>query len=107
MERLRRRGLRQAGRGATFALVEQLESRVFLSGTALGVHLEGNRDWSRSFMFVDAMKSAREFGSASAPWDGNATLGPDGWPTGDFGAVIITMLQTAGATEPLPDISGT
>src|ERR1035437_9522245 len=73
--------------------LEPLEPRVLLTAaTPLGVHIEANKDWSRSFMFVDAMKSCRQFGSASAPWDGSAPVDADGWPTTDFGAVVITLI---------------
>src|SRR5690349_20064804 len=127
MKRLRRaqggesreQGLRGGVRRTTFALLEKLESRVLLSGETgsasvggaeripLGIHLELNRDWSRSFMFVDAMKSARQFGTPNAPWDEAAKVGPDGWPIEDFGAVIITMVPPASPVQDFPDISGT
>src|SRR5690349_19136295 len=35
----------------------------------MGVNLEMVLDYSRSMMFVDALKSARKFGSADKPWD--------------------------------------
>jgi len=56
----------------------------------LGVNLECLLDYSKSMMFVDAMKAARRFGSPDAPWDEKAPVGPDGWPTGDAGAVVMT-----------------
>src|SRR5688572_30430284 len=49
----------------------------------LGVNLESLRDYDRQFMFIDAMKTSRRFGSALKPYDGQATLDADGWPTGD------------------------
>src|SRR6188472_3693602 len=53
----------------------------------LGVNLEALRDYDRQFMFIDAMKTSRKFGSATKPFDQSATLGPDGWPTGDAGTL--------------------
>ncbi len=55
----------------------------------LGVNLEFVSDAARSMVFVDAMKSARKFGSADSPWDERATVGADGWPTGDSGVVVM------------------
>ncbi len=56
---------------------------------AMGVNLEGVVDYARSCMFVDAMKSSRKFGSTATPWDENAAVDKDGWPTGDAGAVVM------------------
>ena len=56
----------------------------------LGVNLESIDDNSRSMMFADCMKAARRFGSPDAPWDEKAAVGPDGWPTGDAGVVVMT-----------------
>ena len=58
-------------------------------------------------MFVDAMKSARAFGSPDAPWDEAATVGKDGWPTGDFGAVILTLGTPDLSQQDFPPIDGT
>jgi Carbohydrate binding module (family 6) len=58
----------------------------------LGVNLESVNDYARSMMFVDAMKSARKFGSPDAPWDGNATVDANGWPTGDAGTVVMASV---------------
>ena len=55
----------------------------------LGVNLEFVQDNATSMMFVDCMKSARKFGSAEAPWDESTPVGPDGWPAGDCGAVVM------------------
>ncbi len=53
-------------------------------------------------MFVDAMKSARPFGSPNTPWDMNAALDASGWPTNDAGLVMV-----GGSSDPPIDISGT
>jgi len=55
----------------------------------LGVNLEEVTDWGRSFMFADAMKHARPWGSYDKPYDERAPLDADGWPTGDAGVQII------------------
>ena len=57
--------------------------------THLGANLPGIRDWSFTPVYVDLMNQARKFGSAAAPWDEMANLGNDGWPTGDFGVVLM------------------
>ena len=60
------------------------------SPVSIGANIEGLSDWSRSFMFVDAMKTARHFGSVKAPWDESlSSLDADGWPTTDFGVVVM------------------
>eukprot|EP01113_Clastostelium_recurvatum_P048342 TRINITY_DN8780_c2_g1_i3.p1 TRINITY_DN8780_c2_g1~~TRINITY_DN8780_c2_g1_i3.p1 ORF type:complete len:527 (+),score=103.58 TRINITY_DN8780_c2_g1_i3:147-1727(+) len=57
----------------------------------LGANLDGVVDWSRSFQFVDVIKSSRyPFGSPQAPWDGSSKMDANGWPLGDFGVVIST-----------------
>jgi hypothetical protein len=61
----------------------------------LGVNLEAVRDYSQSMMFVDLMKAARKFGSPETPWDEKAPVGPDGWPTGDAGAVLLVNVPVA------------
>ncbi len=55
----------------------------------LGINLEFIQDNATSNMFIDCMKSARKFGSPDTPWDEAAPVGPDGWPTGDCGAVVM------------------
>lgn len=56
----------------------------------LGANLEGLADWARSAAFADLMKQARAFGTSDAPFDEKAPVGPDGWPTDDFGVVLFT-----------------
>ena len=54
--------------------------------------LDGLADYSRTMPLCDLMKQARPFGSARAPYDGNCTVGSDGWPTqASFGAVFVTL----------------
>lgn len=64
----------------------------------LGVNLEEVCDYARAAMFVDAMKSARAFGSADAPWDEKAELDANGWPKTDAGSCVITDLPNAAGT---------
>ena len=51
----------------------------------------GLRDWGRGLPYVNLVRQARVWGSPAAPWDANATFDPtSGWPTSDFGMVIVT-----------------
>ena len=56
---------RKAAR-TTRQLIEGLESRTLFS-VSVGANIENVADFTPTQMFVDAMKSARGFGSASAP----------------------------------------
>ena len=57
----------------------------------IGANMDGLADWSRSLPYVNLVKQTRDWGSPSAPWDGNATFDPlTGWPTSDFGMVLAT-----------------
>ena len=58
--------------------------------TALGATLPPIADWSATPVYVDLVRQARRFGTPDAPWDEAATLGPDGWPIGDFGVFLMT-----------------
>jgi hypothetical protein len=40
-------------------------------------------------LFADAMRESRRFGSPGTPWDQSATGDAGGWPTQDFGSVIL------------------
>jgi hypothetical protein len=55
----------------------------------LGVNLTGLADWSPQMLFADAMKESRRFGSPGTPWDQSAAVDAGGWPTQDFGSVIL------------------
>ena len=56
---------------------------------SLGANLGPVSDWSRTHEFVDVARHARRFGTAGAPWDENAALDAQGWPTGDAGVVLV------------------
>jgi hypothetical protein len=57
----------------------------------IAANFVGLRDWDRSLPYVNLVRQSRVWGSASAPWDANATFDPiTGWPTSDFGMVIAT-----------------
>ena len=45
--------------------------------------------WSRSRVYIDAARTAFGFDTLAHPRDGKAPLGPNGWPTGDFGLLVI------------------
>jgi len=69
------------------------------SGAAnLGVNLGVVSDWDPGQPFADAMKSARHFGSASAPYDEQAPVDAQGWPTGDAGVVVMVGIPNMGGT---------
>lgn len=57
--------------------------------THLGANLPMINDWSFTPVYVNLMHQARKFGSPTVPWDERAPLGADGWPTGDFGVVLM------------------
>src|SRR4051812_5745337 len=91
----------------TRQLIEGLEARTLFS-VSVGANIENVADYTPTQMFVDAMKSARGFGSASAPWDvGSVATDADGWPTQDAGACFITLTSQYSSSQQLPDISGT
>lgn len=61
------------------------------TSVSVGANLDGLRDYSRSFSYVNLVRQARQWGSPEAPYDNNATHDPiTGWPTSDFGMVIST-----------------
>ena len=62
----------------------------------LGANPPPISDYSRTHVYVDLVKQARPFGSASAPWDEKAKLGDDGWPVGDFGVFLMTAQEGIG-----------
>lgn len=64
----------------------------------LGANIDGVVDYSFTLALVDVVKQARAWGSAQSPWDGNCSVGADGWPAQpSFGNVFIT----AGAAGPV------
>lgn len=67
----------------------------------LGTNLDSVKDYSAHLAFADCMRMARAFGSVAAPYDGKAPLGPDGYPTSDFGMVIHTGVNPVGGTYKL------
>src|SRR5947208_829398 len=50
--------------------------------TPMGVNLEGLADYSRSCMFVDAMKTGRKVGPVGTPRDEKAECDKQGWTIG-------------------------
>ena len=76
--------------GGSPALVNPLPVVPVLTvPTHLGANLQMIQDWSFTPVYVDLMHQARKFGSPQTPWDEVATLGSDGWPAGDFGALLL------------------
>jgi hypothetical protein len=64
----------------------------------IGINLEGLTDWERSFMFIDAMRTARKFGVPSAAHGENAPLDANGWPTADAGTLVMTEVKNINGT---------
>ena len=61
----------------------------------LGVNIESLRDYERQFMFIDAMKTSRKWGTAAKPYDQQGPMGEDGWPSGDAGTAVVTEVKNA------------
>ena len=62
----------------------------------LGVNLEGLSDFSRMQPYVDMMRSARVWGTASEPWTHTVPLDAQGWPSTDAGVVVTMITQDVG-----------
>ena len=59
----------------------------------LGANLNSIADFMRNHEFVDVMRQSREFGSFADPFNTVIPVGPDGWPTGDFGVTLMAAQQ--------------
>ena len=65
----------------------------------IGGNLDGLRDGGHSLPYVDLIKQSRMWGSPFSPSDQNATYDPiTGWPTSDFGVVIVSNSFDIGGT---------
>lgn len=60
------------------------------SSGPLGANLSPIYDWSRTHEFVDLLRQARPFGPADTPWSSTVPVGADGWPTQDFGVILMS-----------------
>ena len=59
----------------------------------IGQNISGLSDYERQMVYIDAARTMRPFGSLEKPWDppsGAPLVGPDGWPTADFGVTLFT-----------------
>jgi hypothetical protein len=54
-----------------------------------GVNLEQMIPWGRSRTFIDLVKTSPGFDTLAHPGDHAAPVGADGWPTSDFGVVLV------------------
>ena len=52
--------------------------------------IDGLADYTHTMPFVNLVKQSRPPGSARSPYDNNCTVDASGWPTQDFGLVLIT-----------------
>lgn len=65
----------------------------------IGGNLYGLRDSSHSLPYVNLIRQARKWGSPFNPSDGNASYDPTtGWPTSDFGVVLVSSSFDLGGT---------
>jgi hypothetical protein len=62
----------------------------------IGVNVDGVADWSRLPLFVDLMKSSRNWGSAKTPWVHDVPVDAAGWPLQDAGVVVRVLQQDPG-----------
>lgn len=72
----------------------------------LGINLDRPVDFSPACPTIDAVKTARPFGSYANPADGKAPVDFDGWPKGDFGCVVHADVDNVTGTYKL-SYSGT
>ncbi len=54
-----------------------------------GMNLERLVPWSRSRTYIDAVRTAYGFDTIAHPRNGKAPLAANGWPSGDFGVLLI------------------
>ena len=52
--------------------------------------IDGLADYTHTMPFVNLVKQSRPPGSARSPYDNNCSVDAAGWPTQDFGLVLIT-----------------
>ena len=58
----------------------------------LGANLPAVSDWAYTPVYADLVHQARPFGPPERPWGGERVpVGPDGWPTGDFGVLLMAQ----------------
>ena len=62
----------------------------------MGANLNQIADFTRNHEFVDVMRQSREFGSFADPFNTVIAVGPDGWPTGDFGVTLMAAQAGVG-----------
>ena len=60
--------------------------------------IDGLADYTHTMHYVDLVKQSRPPGSAHTPYDNNCSVDAAGWPTEDFGLVLIT--DDGGAPPP-------
>ena len=70
--------------------------------TPVATSIDGLADYSHTLPFVDVVRQSRPCGSPRAPYDNNCTADALGWPTQDFGYVLITT----DSGPPPPDGTG-
>jgi len=69
-------------------------------GARIGANAQLFRSYTRSREFVDLIPASGNFGPSTGPWNGNAAVGSDGWPTEDFSVTVLSGMST------VPNMSG-
>jgi hypothetical protein len=59
------------------------------------VNIETNRDYERQFMFINAMKTSRRWGTTTQPYNEKGPTGADGWPSDDAGTCALTEVKNS------------
>ena len=59
----------------------------------LGANIDGLADWSRTMAFANIMRQSRAFGKPDKPWEEIKTLDKEGWPTTDFGVILMADMK--------------
>ncbi|HEX8525133.1 MAG TPA: hypothetical protein VF669_22975, partial [Tepidisphaeraceae bacterium] len=80
------------------AAAQGIDPHVANPPVCLGINLEGLRDYDRNFMFIDAMKTCRRFGTPDRSFDEKARVDANGWPIEDAGTLVMTDVKNINGT---------
>jgi len=101
------------GAGGTTAVCNSIDVASNTASAKLGINLGFFNDWGdREMMFVDVVKNARGFMSATPGQVGSGQVAVDanGWPTSDFGAIFLSDpadFLDRPVSETFPSFAGT
>jgi hypothetical protein len=72
--------------------------------TPIGANVEGIADYDFTLPFIDVTRQSRSWGGPNSPWDGNCSVGADGWPNQpNFGNVFVSL---SSAYPRVPSVEG-